>query len=49
MRVTDAAWLTGGTQLALSGATAQEKKNKEGRYPDFGRIKLFTVAPSLVS
>ncbi|WP_309709461.1 hypothetical protein [Armatimonas sp.] len=46
MRVTDAAWLTGGTQLALSGATAQEKKNKEGRYPDFGRIKLFTVAPS---
>jgi WD40 repeat protein len=40
MRVTDAVWL-GGTQLALSGATAQEKKNKEGRSPDFGRIKLF--------
>ncbi|WP_395089975.1 WD40 repeat domain-containing protein [Armatimonas sp.] len=42
MRVTDATWLGGGTQLALSGATAQEKKNKDGRYPDFGHIKLFT-------
>lgn len=40
MRVTDAVWLNGGTRLALSGATHQEKK-KEGRYPDFGHIKLF--------
>lgn len=42
MRVTDAAWLSGGRQLALAGATAQEKK-KDGRYPEFGRIKLFDL------
>jgi hypothetical protein len=42
MRVTDAAWLNGGTQLALAGATSQEKK-KDGRCPDFGHIKLFAV------
>lgn len=42
MRVTDAAWLNGGAQLALSGATSQERK-KDGRCPDFGHIKLFNV------
>jgi WD40 repeat protein len=42
MRVTDAAWLNNGAQLALSGATTQEKK-KDGRCPDFGHIKLFDV------
>jgi WD40 repeat protein len=41
MRITDSLWLHGGTQLALGGATSQDKKNKEGRYPDFGHIKLF--------
>ena len=40
MRITDAAWLNGGTQLALSGATGQERK-KNGHCPDFGHIKLF--------
>ena len=40
MRITDAAWLGGGTQLALAGATGQGNK-KDGRYPDFGHIKLF--------
>ena len=44
MRVTDAAWLNGGAQLALAGATTQERK-KDGRYPDFGHIKLFDVQP----
>jgi hypothetical protein len=42
MRVTDAAWLNRGAQLALSGATSQERK-KDGRCPDFGHIKLFDV------
>ena len=42
MRITDAAWLHGGTQLALAGATGQEKK-KDGRSPDFGHIKLFSL------
>ena len=42
MRVTDAAWLNGGTLLALSGATGQERK-KNGVCPDFGHIKCFDV------
>ena len=42
MRVTDAAWLHDGAQLALAGATSQERK-KDGKYPDFGHIKLFDV------
>jgi hypothetical protein len=42
MRVMDAAWLNGGAQLALSGATGQERK-VNGRCPDFGRIKLFEL------
>ncbi len=42
MRITDAAWLNSGAQLALSGATSQERK-KNGQCPDFGHIKLFDV------
>lgn len=42
VRVTDSVWLNGGAQLALSGATGQERK-KNGRCPDFGRIQLFDV------
>ena len=41
MRVTDAAWLNSGTQLALCGLTGQGKKSKDGKYPSFGHIKLF--------
>lgn len=41
MRVTDAAWLNNGTQLALCGMTGQGKKTKEGKYPEFGHIKLY--------
>ena len=40
MRTTDAVWLNGGAQLALSGATTQERP-KNGRCPDFGHIKLY--------
>jgi hypothetical protein len=43
MRVTSAVWLKSGAQLALGGATGQEKA-KEGRYPDFGHIKLYDVS-----
>lgn len=42
MRVTDAAWLNKGAQLALAGATSQEKK-KDGRCPDFGHIRLYDL------
>jgi len=41
MRVTDAAWLHNGAQLALSGMTGQGKKTKEGKYPEFGHIRLY--------
>jgi hypothetical protein len=40
MRVTDAVWLKNDTQLALAGMTSQGKK-KDGKYPEFGHIKLF--------
>ncbi len=43
MRVTDAAWLSGGARLALSGATSQERK-KNGKCPDFGHIKLYSLS-----
>lgn len=42
VRVTDAAWLNGGAQLALAGAASQEKK-KDGKCPDFGHIKLYDL------
>lgn len=42
IRITDAAWLNQGALLALSGASGQGKK-KDGRCPDFGHIKLYTV------
>jgi WD40 repeat protein len=43
MRVTDVAWLSGGSQLALCGSSSQERK-KNGKCPDFGHIKLFKLA-----
>lgn len=42
MRITSATWLNGGKQLALAGATSQEKK-KDGKCPDFGHIRLFDL------
>lgn len=42
MRITDALWLEGGKQLVLVGATGQDKK-KDGRSPDFGHLKLFSL------
>ena len=44
IRVTDSAWLQGGKQLALAGASSQAKK-KDGRCPDFGHIKLYDLQP----
>lgn len=43
MRVCDTAWLNGGTRLALGGATSQEKATKDGRYPDFGHIRIYDL------
>ncbi len=42
MRVMDVVWLNKGAQLAVAGATGQDRK-KNGRCPDFGHIKLFDV------
>jgi WD40 repeat protein len=43
MRVTGAAFSTDGTRLVLAGAVGQQKK-KDGKYPEFGRIKVFDCA-----
>jgi hypothetical protein len=43
MRVTGAAFSTDGTRLFLAGAVGQQKK-KDGKYPEFGRIKVFDCA-----
>lgn len=42
MRITGATWLAEGKQIALGGATGQGKI-KDGRYPDFGHIKIYDV------
>ena len=44
MRITDAVWLSAGAQLALVGATSQERK-KNGRCPDFGHVRIFDLQP----
>ncbi len=42
MRVTDSAFTSDGTELLLAGATSQEKK-KDGKCPDFGRLKRYKI------
>ncbi len=46
VRVTDAVWTNDGQQLVLSGIAGQEKKNKAGKCPDFGHIKIYSAAIS---
>jgi WD40 repeat protein len=43
-RITDALFIADGTQLALAKAKGQEKRNKEGKWPDFGVIEIRSVA-----
>lgn len=40
MRITGSAFSLDGTRLFLAGAVGQQKK-KDGKYPEFGRIKIF--------
>jgi len=40
MRVTSAKFTANGTQVILAGAVGQANK-RDGKYPDFGRLKLF--------
>jgi WD40 repeat protein len=42
-RVTDALFLGDGSRLALAKAKGQEKKNKEGKWPDYGVIEIRSV------
>jgi WD40 repeat protein len=42
MRITHARFTSDGKRLVLAGATGQEKK-KDGKFPDWGRVKIFTV------
>ena len=43
LRITHARFTSDGKRLILAGATGQEKK-KDGKYPPFGRIKIYSVA-----
>jgi WD40 repeat protein len=43
LRITHARFTSDGKRLILAGATGQEKK-KDGKYPNFGRIKIYSVA-----
>jgi WD40 repeat protein len=43
MRVTSAKFLGDGKRLLLAGAVGQEKK-KDGKYPEFGRVKIYDYA-----
>jgi WD40 repeat protein len=43
LRVTHARFTSDGKRLILAGATGQEKK-KDGKYPNFGRVKIYSIA-----
>ncbi len=47
-RITSAAFTTDGTRLVLGKAKQQEKKNKEGKWPEYGLIEIYAVSPDLV-
>lgn len=42
-RITDALFTSDGARLLLAKAKGQEKKNKEGKWPDYGLIEVHTV------
>jgi WD40 repeat protein len=42
-RITDVAFTADGTRLLLAKAKGQEKKNKEGKWPDYGIIEVRSV------
>ncbi len=43
-RITQARFLEGGAKLVLAGAAGQPGRDKDGKWPDYGRIRVFTVA-----
>ena len=43
MRNTDSVFLNDGSRLLLAGGTSQEKQ-KDGMYPEFGRLKIYKCA-----
>jgi WD40 repeat protein len=43
LRITHARFTSDGKRLILAGATGHEKK-KDGKYPSFGRVKIYSVA-----
>jgi WD40 repeat protein len=46
MRVTHARFTSDGKRLILAGATGQEKM-KDGKYPNFGRVKIYTLSEGI--
>jgi len=45
-RITDALFISDGSRLLLAKAKQQEKKNKEGKWPDYGLIEIHSFDPS---
>lgn len=43
MRITHARFTSDGQKLILAGAAGQEKK-KDGKYPNFGRVKVYSIS-----
>ena len=41
-RVTEAVYLADGKQVLLAGAKSQPKKNKKGKFNDFGRVEVYS-------
>jgi WD40 repeat protein len=42
-RITDALFTADGSRLVLAKAKGQEKKNKEGKWPDYGLLEIHSV------
>lgn len=40
-RITEAAYLADGKRLLLAGSKSQPKKNKDGKFNDFGRVEVY--------
>ena len=41
-RVTEASYLAEGKHVLLAGSKSQPKKNKKGKFNDFGRVEVYS-------
>ncbi len=43
-RITEMAFLNGGQQLLVVGGQGQPQKEKDGKFPDFGRVEVYEIS-----